>query len=330
MISLITCAYKPEEEIFKPVLAAIEKLQWPEGEQIEYIIVDNAGGLRDVDYVKAFATRNNWVRIVEEKKPGLTQARLRGLEESSGEWLIYFDQDNEPASSYLIEAQRVLQSKPLVGVCGPGNVTVIFTGAVDPWVEKYTKGMMQELHMKEEVFTADALHSAYVPYGTGMVVRRNIMQRYQQKIVAGEYSGADRSAGNLNSGGDMQIVFSASTSGLLVGRTPLLALNHLIPPARADYKYIRKFSYGNGLETFPVVAQAYPDKVQPPRNGLYETFLFLFQCSREVLRQGIGKQNRRMMICKIASLIAFKHGQFGFYNRKPPFVIRQAKKFLHL
>ncbi|HEX2629761.1 MAG TPA: glycosyltransferase family A protein [Chitinophagaceae bacterium] len=330
MISIITCAYKPEEEIFKPALAAIEKLQWPAGEQVEYIIIDNAGGLRDIDYVKAFLTRNNWTRVVEETKPGLTQARLRGVNESKGEWLVYFDQDNEPAADYLIEAQRVLEQHVSVGVCGPGNVTVVFTGAVEPWVEKHTKAMMQELHMQQEVFTADALHSEFIPYGTGMIVRRDVMLRYQQKINSAEYSGADRSAGNLNSGGDVQIVFCASTAGYLVGRTPLLVINHLIPPSRSTYAYVRRFSYGNGLETFPVVAEAYPGHVKQPGSTFRESALFIYQCSRELMRQGIIKQNRKMMICKIAALIAFKEGQYRFYDRKLPFIITRFKKMLAL
>jgi glycosyltransferase involved in cell wall biosynthesis len=330
MISIITCAYRPEEEVFKLLLRSVERLKWPEGIQVEYIIVDNAGGLKNLSYVQDFINHNTWTRIIEETKPGVTQARLGGLKESKGILLIFFDQDNEPAENYLVEAQKTFTRNPGLAVCGPGHVNVVFTGEAEPWVKKYAKEMMQELHMQQESYTKDALHFPYPPYGTGMIVTRTAMEKYKQHVDAGEFRVTDRSGSNLTSGGDLQIVFSASKQEYLVGRTPKLELNHLIPSSRSTFRYIRSFSYGNGLQTFPVVAQAYPDEVTPARNGFYENMLFMYQCCREFLQQTLLKRNRRMMICKIAALVAFKEGQFGFYDRKPPFLIATAKKLMHL
>jgi glycosyltransferase involved in cell wall biosynthesis len=332
MISLITCAYRPEEDMFERVLRSIEQLKWPSGQQVEYIIVDNAGDLSEMAVMKDFLQRNGqWARIVHEKKAGLTEARLRGLEESNGEWMIFFDQDNEPAADYIIEASRLLSANPSVMVCGPGNVTVVFTGEADKWVVKHAKGMLQELHMQSDFFTTEPLrHDTMIPYGTGMIVRRQTMLDYSQKIRSGEYSGADRSAGNLNSGGDVQIVFCASTAGHSVGRSPSLSLNHLMPPSRSRFNYIKRFSYGNGLETFPVVAQAFPALVKQPRNVLYESCLFIYQSSREFFKWTIFQLNPRMTTCKIAALAAFKQGQYNYYNRRLPWLIRLTKKILNV
>ena len=93
--SVIICTYNPVPEIFGKCLNAILKASLLKNPD-EVIIIDNnsTAPLADESYIGAFIKECKTSKVVVEQKQGLTNARLRGIKESSSHLLIFVDDDN--------------------------------------------------------------------------------------------------------------------------------------------------------------------------------------------------------------------------------------------
>src|SRR6185295_2735522 len=90
-ISVITCAYNPRPDHLQLVLDAL-RTQTLDRQRWEYLLVDNAS-----DQGLTFPAEASWHsngRLIREERLGLTPARLRGIQESTGDLLVFVDDDN--------------------------------------------------------------------------------------------------------------------------------------------------------------------------------------------------------------------------------------------
>ena len=88
MISVVICAYNPDRLRLSRVLNALER-QTLGKDCFEVLIIDNASTKPiNVDMGTLEGS------IVQEPKPGLTNARLRGVCEAKAELIIFVDDDN--------------------------------------------------------------------------------------------------------------------------------------------------------------------------------------------------------------------------------------------
>ena len=90
-LSVIICTHNPRQHFLLRVLSALERQSLPAIEW-ELIIVDNASARPIAEMFDI-----SWHplgRHVSEEKLGLTSARLRGIEEAKGEFLVFVDDDN--------------------------------------------------------------------------------------------------------------------------------------------------------------------------------------------------------------------------------------------
>ena len=93
-LSVVICTYNPDKSIFEKCLASVAKAA-EKYRPFEILIIDNnsTNGFADEENVKQFVAAQN-VKLIKELKQGLTLARLRGIEESSGNLLVFIDDDN--------------------------------------------------------------------------------------------------------------------------------------------------------------------------------------------------------------------------------------------
>jgi glycosyltransferase involved in cell wall biosynthesis len=260
--SVVVCAYNPSEEILGRTLGAVSRCVSDFGSDAECVVVDNSSSPPILDRpVLASALRDSpRVRVVVEERQGLSFARLRGVAETSGEVIVFFDDDNEPSATYLREVDRVFREHPQVGVFGPGNVDVEFLGHVPPWVESSCRHFFQE---RQSIVTEYAClrtpwHAVYPP-GTGQSVRRVVMERYATRVAEGACTATDRKGGSLSSGGDGQIVHTAVSMGYAAGICPELRVRHLIPESRCTVEYLSRLSYGVTAALLPAAVESFPE-----------------------------------------------------------------------
>jgi glycosyltransferase involved in cell wall biosynthesis len=250
--SIVICSYNPDERILKRCLKAISNLNVREI-TYEIILIDNNSlpALHTLPYIKDFFNTTLNSRSVIETKQGLTLARIRGIEEASGKYIVFFDDDNEPHSDYLVNLKKLHEDHPSVGAWGPGNIWVDFIDGLDPKLNKnaepYVKEIFQEKHREFITYSNIRDWQGYYPYGTGLCVKYSYLKDYSLKVKQSEYSLLGRKGNSLSSGEDLQIVLFCINESAAAGVSPTLKVNHLIPKERANFNYLKKLVFGTSL-----------------------------------------------------------------------------------
>lgn len=261
--SAVTCCYNPDDRILEEVLNAIENLSISYPFSFEHFIVDNNSQppLSERNYVSRYINKNSYSTLIIEKKQGLTESRLAGFRASSGEVIIFFDDDNVPEASYVDNAYTLFKEHPEVGIWGPGIVKAVFEAGIDLWIAEHTRGIFQEKYTKNTLFACDP-KSTSNPLGTGMVVKREILEKYEKNFRAGNYSNSDRNGNSLSTGGDIQIVYNAIKNNVSCGTSPMLKMEHHIPLKRTKMPYLTKLVYGYGNSAYTAYTEVFPEQVE--------------------------------------------------------------------
>jgi hypothetical protein len=285
--SIVVCTHNPIQQILSRTLAAVYEAVSSSGVECEVIIVDNnsSEAVGSLPYVRLFLDRTSRGRVVHEQEQGLTQARMRGLSESEGRFLVFFDDDNEPSPEYLREAAAAFSSSTAVGVWGPGNINVEFLTRPPHWVSWYCRQYFQERSSTavEYACLREPWHRAYPP-GSGQCVRRDVMETYCQRIRGGSCTATDRTGNSLASGGDGQIVHTAVAMGLAAGVWPGMRLRHLIPEKRCNERYLERLAYGVSASLLPATVETFPEVRNSPLMVPPSWLRFTVQSTRSAIR----------------------------------------------
>jgi hypothetical protein len=234
MISVITCTHNPRPDYLRRVLDAL-KVQTLPKEQWELLLIDNASrenlaGIWDLSW-------HPNGKIVRENEMGLTPARLRGIRDSSGELLVFVDDDNVLNADYLSNAARLAAEWPMLGAIG-ASISGEFETPPPDWIVPYLEGLaIRELDRNYWCNLGGI--SPALPCGAGLCVRRQVATAYLEKTTTNSIRKLlDRSGVSLGAGGDSDLAECAVDAGLGTGRFTALKLIHLIPKWRLTTDYI--------------------------------------------------------------------------------------------
>lgn len=243
--SIVVCSYNPDVTVLKRLLCAIDKLLHPDL-PVEVMLIDNNSKppLLQYDSVSSFINSGVNRRCLIESKPGLTAARLKGIEEAFYDWVVFFDDDNEPEKSYLIHLSKAIEKYPQVACWGPAHIEVeLLNRSENDWVNQ-KKELFQQRNWGKTDFGVSNVWQHYYPYGTGLSVHKSVLLEYGKRIEQGRYNLSDRKGKSLSSGGDLQIVLTATNMVLPAGTVGRMRVNHLIVPQKCTLEYLRKQVYG--------------------------------------------------------------------------------------
>ena len=324
-ISVIVCTYNPDERLFKKCLHSIKNLQTDEV-AAEIIIVDNNSTtpVSSLDYVKEFLCDVGYSRIVVEQEQGLTYARIAGFQQSSGDLIIFFDDDNEPFPDYLIQAKNILADRPFVGVMGPGYINVQYLDPVDPWISNRLNKYFQEKNAAREEYILSVMNwfPCYPP-GTGQIIRRSVFDFYQEFFRNQGSTISDRKGNDLSSAGDSQIIWTCLNLNHAVGHHPNIRINHLIPAKRANLDYLKRLSYALELSGTLAFVEMYPNRKTAYQRYKMSTFFFdLFK----IYFNGIKNREIKNIKVNIGTLIGRNQAYVTMSKRKVPFALEKAKR----
>lgn len=262
--SIVICTFNPEEKIFLRTLNAIESFIIPEELKIECVIVDNNSTVpvNKLPYVQSFLKRVPWAKVIQEKKQGLTFARLTGAKATNSSFIIFIDDDNEPARNYIEAAKRNLENYQCIAALGPGKIHVEFIGSVSGWFDKNFRACFQERDCKHiEYGRIMSKWMNFYPFGTGLIVRRDVIEQYCQAIEDGRLASLDRRGSSLSSAGDIQIVWEAIKMGYAAGIAPNLQVNHLISKTKTNLGYIKRLTFGTASSYYPALIESFPEEL---------------------------------------------------------------------
>jgi glycosyltransferase involved in cell wall biosynthesis len=239
-LSVILCTRNPRERYFSRCLHALRSQTIP-SERWELIAVDNSSE-PPVETAGVWKGRSGW-RIVRETALGLTPARLRGIRESTGDILVFVDDDNVIDGDYLETALRIADDKPFLGSWS-GQCRPEFEEPPPEWTRRYW-GNLVIREFDSDVWSNLPRLPDSMPCGAGLCVRRNVAEHYVSLHQAGKRAFQfDRAGDSLMSGGDNDLAACACDLGLGVGIMTSLRLTHLIPPERLALDYLCRLSEG--------------------------------------------------------------------------------------
>ncbi len=255
-LSVIICTHNPRRDYLTRTLDALKAQTLPK-DQWELLLIDNAS---QEPLAKSWDL--SWHpngRHIREEELGLTPARLRGVKDSSGDLVVFVDDDNVLASDFLAQVLVLGSQHPNLGTWGC-RITAEFESAPDKDLEDYLQCLAIR-DVPSDVWSN--FPGQAEPCGAGMCVRRKVFQHYALQIT--DHLGRrnlDRRGTNLVSAGDTDIVYTTYDLGMGAGLFASLKLIHLIPSRRLERSYLIRLAENQGYSYTQV--RLFRGLVKPP------------------------------------------------------------------
>jgi glycosyltransferase involved in cell wall biosynthesis len=239
-VTVAICTYNPDRATLLKALDAIVP-QLGDISSAEVIVVDNNSSppLAELGYMSAYP-----IRLVHEKQPGLTAAREAAITNSTGDIVVFVDDDNILNDGYLATVAEEFSADPTLGVLG-GRIIPAYN--VDPptWFSEFEPWLAVRRYAPElRVQTTDPPFSDYFPIGAGLAVRRDLAIAYLRDCE--ETSRIEGRRGeSLSSGEDLDLGLFALSQGSSLLVTGALCLTHVISSERLQIGYLKRLATDN-------------------------------------------------------------------------------------
>ena len=238
-ISVIICCYNSSKRLQPTLEHLILQKNFSIGKW-EVIIVDNASTDNTAQQATkiwdSFASAKPGLKIVYEVKPGLSAARIKGIEESKFRYVLFCDDDNWLGENYLEFAFDIMKAHPKIGALG-GKGSPVFEDVEPPhfWENQYHVLAVGDQWRTE----GDITEERGVLYGAGMVVNKeafyDLVNNYQFRFQV-----SDRKGAALNSSGDHELCLALRSIGYRIYFSRKLTFRHYIPKQRTEIGYYKK------------------------------------------------------------------------------------------
>ena len=253
-ISVVLSAHNPHRGRLKRTLDAIFSQVLPVDEW-ELVVVDNASAPL-LDASELGLARHPHARLLREERLGLLFGRLAGVDNSTGDLILFCDDDNVLAADFLVRAVKIFSTCPRLGNAS-GKCLPEFEATPPPWTTEF-EGCLALRNFGDERRIGDSWTGSYPDFafgGGGAVFRREALAPF----LAAFRSGADigihgRTGKDLASGEDNNFILSVVRAGFSVGYFPELVMTHLIPAQRLNKNYLGRLNHGIAKSWVQVLA----------------------------------------------------------------------------
>ncbi|RZK26386.1 MAG: glycosyltransferase family 2 protein [Flavobacterium sp.] len=327
MFSIIICTYNPDYTILEKLCITVEEFKTDQ--LIELIIIDNNSliPVSENSVLKKMILRNKIsIKIFTEPEPGLTAARIAGINFTQYEWIIFFDDDNLPDHEYLDQVLAMINQHENVGIWGPGQVKVKYLNGSDDFLES-TKYIFQQRHNKDTAFARNSFWQSCYPYGTGMIVRRDIAKLYVSMVQQGKYTLTDRNKESMSSGGDVQIVLTGIKMGYYAGVGSGIKITHLINASKSTYSYILRLQYSTASAFIKAHNQVFPEKPIIPNYASNISILkMIYSCFR-IYKKNLPQKHFNLLLAKRMGEV---NAGILSNDQTKPLVLKIYEKIIHV
>ena len=235
-ISLIVCCYNSEERL-TDTLKHLSKQDLDSDYPAEIIVVDNNSSDNT-----SFRARELWdiygapypLFVIEEREPGLSNARRAGVLAAQYEYGVFCDDDNWLRHDYLIQTIKLFDENPGAGVLGGASIPVSDV-SLPPWF--YTKAGSFAVGVQADE-SGDITSRKYL-WGAGMAFRTEVLKAIYDDNIVPLVSG--RKGNILTSGDDGEISAWYIFSGYRLFYSDKLIFKHYMPAERLTDEYFNNF-----------------------------------------------------------------------------------------
>ncbi|MEC9093686.1 MAG: glycosyltransferase [Planctomycetota bacterium] len=250
-ISVAICTWN-RSRLLDQTLESISKLKIPPKLDWELIVVDNNSTEPAVPFVLADWRKKLPLKILIEKEQGHSAARNCAVNHSSGDYIIWTDNDVLVSENWLSGYVEAFRNHPEMAFFG-GEIKPRFEHPRPAWIQETWKICSPVFATRELGETAIELGLDRLPYGANFAIRADVQRRFAYDTQWGRKKtsmvGEDEVA-------VLRQVIQDGGRGLWV---PGAKLEHFIPPDRATPQYIAAYYFGQGY------AKAFKGKTNRPR-----------------------------------------------------------------
>jgi len=206
----------------------------------EIILVDNNCTDETPDICQNFSLKNPDInfKYFIEKNQGLSFARNRGINESSGNFVTFLDDDAFADKNFLKEITVFMeQNKNVVSV--GGKILLHFETSAPKWLNKYLASLLGYFNIGDNILQ---FNKRNYPRGSNMTFRKEIFSRCG-------YFNTDlgRKGGNLEGSEEKDIYSRIYSLNETVYYLPQAIVYHVVPEERTKIDFIRKQAIGVGF-----------------------------------------------------------------------------------
>ena len=278
-ISIIICFYNTEGRI-ENTLDHIKNLRI-DRLSVELILVNNNSSDNSINVIESCMQDFQafpW-KTVYEPNPGLTHARMKGIEEAKHDILLFCDDDNWLQEDYLIRGIKRLNSDKKIGILG-GLGEAVSTTPFPSWFEEH-----QNFYAVGPQFPEPGVVRGIrnVVYGAGMFMVKSYFVRI--KTTGFKPISSDRKGNNLSSGGDSELCLAFQLAGYNVYYDDQLRFKHFIEEKRLTVDYLKRLK--NGMAESRFVTRFYLDYLNGHTTTVGSLFWFkeFIYISKDLLKE---------------------------------------------
>lgn len=238
-LSVAICTYNGAARI-PEVLDCLAAQRNTDALRWEVLVVDNNSTDETAAVIRRYADRwpaSSRLRYVFEARQGKTHAVQRAVQESTGAWIAFLDDDNLPEPTWLAEAHGFARRHPGAGAFG-GQIHGLFEqepprsfGLVQPLfaINKRTETVC---------YNAGGTPTFGAP-GAGLVVRRRAWDEAVAPARLQHHGPVGDERGTV--GEDFELQWHLHEQGWEIWHNAAMRMKHRIPKERFEQAYLRQF-----------------------------------------------------------------------------------------
>lgn len=247
-IDICICTHNPRLEILRLAINSIAQ-QVTDPDLISLLLVDNASAPPiDEELLAPISGRGIACRIVREPRLGLSRARIRAIQETASEWVLFVDDDNELDTDFVNNGFAFIQEHPDVG-CFGGRLLLPSNIQPADWVKRY----LPYLGIKDEGGTmicgTGEQWGPWEPPGAGAWLHRKVLNEYLHRSQNDKrlFKLGRTGKGNLASCDDSIMMRGSKGVGLMNAYVPTLTLRHHLDTNRFTLRYLVRLMWAYGV-----------------------------------------------------------------------------------
>jgi glycosyltransferase involved in cell wall biosynthesis len=218
--------------------------QSTDGIEWEALVIDNAS----TDATTKIALES-WpadapfpLRVVSEPQAGLSNARIKGFHEARYDIISFIDDDNWVSPDWVQIVSAFFKQHPEAGALGGRGAPVFENGNPPSWFQEFSLSYAAGPQYPSSGDITDLRTSLL--WGAGLSMRSEIFLELEARGF--QFMCTDRLENQLSSGGDTELCLAIRALGWRLHYLATLTYQHLIPPSRLTWPYLRHLYRGAG------------------------------------------------------------------------------------
>lgn len=240
LLTVALCTHNPRPDFLQRTIEGLRsqtllKSSWT------FLIVDNNSTNPLCESM--FAWDGN-LQVCREDRLGLVHARLAAIDAAKTDLIVFVDDDNVLDPDYLAECVSIGNQFPRMGAWGGQTRPDFIDGQPEEWTRRWW-GYLAISGIGCDFWSSDPVDNRFIPFGAGLVVRRDVAERYAEMVrQSPQRRQLDRVGTALGSCGDTDLALTAVDLGYGVGRFQKLQMIHIIPGGRLTESYLTRLVKG--------------------------------------------------------------------------------------